>query len=87
MSEWCCNASLLEAKQKAWYSRDTSCGCDHAEYCETCYPLDFRPGGNWHTYREPEAGAELRWVIGEDVYGRPTADDLRRALAALTGKP
>ena len=23
------------------------CRCDHNEYCEHCYPVEFRPGGVW----------------------------------------
>lgn len=34
-------------RDHAWTMRDTNCGCDHNEYCEKCWPLDFRKGGYW----------------------------------------
>lgn len=47
--EFCCELSYKAAKQKAWNARDlTHCKCDHNEYCDHCWPADFRPGGKWH---------------------------------------
>lgn len=35
-----------EAKQAAWQARNLGlCQCDHNQYCEHCFPADFRPGG------------------------------------------
>lgn len=47
---YCCEASWSEAKQLAWKERDLHCGCDHNEYCEKCWPVDFRHGGKWSKY-------------------------------------
>lgn len=45
----CGELSYKAAKQKAWGKRDlTQCKCDHNEYCEYCWPDDFREGGKWH---------------------------------------
>jgi hypothetical protein len=39
------NASRAAA---AWAQRDLSrCRCDHNEWCEHCFPPEFRPGGVW----------------------------------------
>ncbi|MDV5861337.1 hypothetical protein QM298_10500 [Pseudomonas mendocina] len=47
--EFCCKHSYKVAKQEAWGARDlTQCKCDHNEYCEYCWPDDFREGGKWH---------------------------------------
>lgn len=47
--EFCCKHSYKVAKQAAWDARDlTHCKCDHNEYCEHCWPDDFREGGKWH---------------------------------------
>ena len=47
--EFCCELSYKVAKQAAWGARDlTQCKCDHNEYCEHCWPDDFREGGKWH---------------------------------------
>lgn len=47
--EFCCEHSYKVAKQAAWGARDlTQCKCDHNEYCEHCWPDDFREGGKWH---------------------------------------
>ncbi len=47
--EFCCELSYKAAKQKAWDARLIErCKCDHSEYCERCWPADFRPGGKWH---------------------------------------
>lgn len=46
--EFCCEHSYKVAKQAAWGARDlTQCKCDHNEYCEHCWPDDFREGGKW----------------------------------------
>lgn len=34
-------------RDHAWKMRDIDCGCDHNEYCEKCWPLEFRKGGYW----------------------------------------
>ena len=38
-----------KAKEKAWASRRLDiCKCDpQVEYCEHCYPPEFRSGGKW----------------------------------------
>lgn len=47
--EFCCEHSYKVAKQAAWGALDlTQCKCDHNEYCEHCWPDDFREGGKWH---------------------------------------
>ena len=47
--EFCCELSYKAAKQKAWNARRIDrCKCDHNEYCDHCWPADFRPGGKWH---------------------------------------
>jgi len=44
-------AELREAMEygpqrlEAIKARDLNCGCDHNEYCEKCFPPEFRPGG------------------------------------------
>ena len=37
-------------KDRAWKTlrRLDLCRCDHNEYCQHCYPVEFRPGGVWH---------------------------------------
>ena len=44
-----------DAKALAWKQRDLNCGCDHNEYCDKCFPLDFRAGGKWDKYTHPPA--------------------------------
>ena len=35
--------------RKEWMKRETHrCRCDHNEYCEHCWPVNFRPGGPWY---------------------------------------
>ena len=34
-------------RDKAWAMRETNCGCDHNEFCDTCWPVEFRKGGYW----------------------------------------
>lgn len=47
--EFCCELSYKAAKQKAWNARRIDrCKCDHNEYCDHCWPDDFREGGKWH---------------------------------------
>jgi hypothetical protein len=47
--KFCCELSYKAAKQKAWNARRIDrCKCDHNEYCDHCWPADFRPGGKWH---------------------------------------
>lgn len=47
--EFCCELSYKAAKQKAWNARRIDrCKCDQNEYCDHCWPADFRPGGKWH---------------------------------------
>src|SRR6202000_232793 len=53
----CCESSWREMKDKAWAARNGNCngncGCDHSiEYCDICYPLEFREGGKFHSYAE-----------------------------------
>ena len=61
--EFCCEHAWSAAKQLAWKERDLSCDCDHNEYCQKCFPLEFRAGGKWDKYAaapHPAAkGAEL----------------------------
>ena len=45
--EFCCESAWRDAKALAWKQRDLNCGCDHNEYCDKCFPLDFRAGGKW----------------------------------------
>ncbi len=48
-AEFCCELSFKAAKQAAWDARRMDrCKCDHNEYCDHCFPEDFRPGGKWH---------------------------------------
>ena len=53
--EWCCEAGWAKARDKAWAARETNCGCDHNEYCGKCFPIEFRDGGKWRKYAEPDA--------------------------------
>ena len=48
--EFCCEHAWSAAKQLAWKERDLSCDCDHNEYCQKCFPLEFRAGGKWNKY-------------------------------------
>lgn len=37
-----------QRRQAAWEGRDLSCKCDpHIEYCDHCFPPEFRKGGMW----------------------------------------
>lgn len=85
---FCCEYSWAAAKVLAWKARDLTCGCcDHNEYCERCYPTDFRPGGKWDKYRaapEPltQRVAELEAALRELV----ACKDLKNRIAALNEK-
>jgi len=48
--EFCCEHAWSAAKQLALKERDLSCDCDHNEYCQKCFPLEFRAGGKWDKY-------------------------------------
>lgn len=48
--EFCCEHAWSAAKQLAWKERDLICDCDHNEYCQKCFPLEFRAGGKWDKY-------------------------------------
>lgn len=65
--EFCCKHSYKVAKQAAWGARDlTQCKCDHNEYCEHCWPDDFREGGKWHGgFTEQQSAPELVSVLVE----------------------
>lgn len=59
--EFCCELSYKAAKQAAWGKLDlTQCKCDHNEYCEHCWPDDFREGGKWHGGFETKQSAPER---------------------------
>lgn len=64
--EFCCEHSYKVAKKAAWGARDlTQCKCDHNEYCEHCWPNDFREGGKWHGWFETKQSAPERgngWI-------------------------
>lgn len=40
------NAARKERASKTLRRLDL-CRCDHHEYCQHCYPVEFRPGGVW----------------------------------------
>lgn len=47
---YCCEHSWREARDAAWNKVRSSrrCLCDpHVEYCDVCFPVEFRPGGAW----------------------------------------
>ena len=59
--EFCCELSYKVAKQAAWGARDlTQCKCDHNEYCEHCWPDDFKEGGKWYNGFEAQQSAPER---------------------------
>lgn len=65
--EFCCELSYKAAKQKAWDARLIErCKCDHNEYCEHCWPDDFREGGKWHggfeTKQSVRASVPREWL-------------------------
>ena len=58
--EFCCELSYKAAKQKTWNARRIDrCKCDHNEYCDHCWPADFRPGGKWHGKFEAQQSAHV----------------------------
>lgn len=99
--EFCCEHSYKVAKQAAWGARDlTQCKCDHNEYCEHCWPDDFREGGKWHGGFETKQSAPERvsvpvellervcWpvVSGSDRHTHSEAVAELRALLASHGR-
>ncbi|NYS36273.1 DUF551 domain-containing protein, partial [Streptococcus danieliae] len=64
--EFCCKHSYKVAKQAAWDARDlTHCKCDHNEYCEHCWPDDFKEGGKWYNGFEAQQSTPERtdgWI-------------------------
>lgn len=71
--EFCCRHSYKVAKQAAWGARDlTQCKCDHNEYCEHCWPDDFREGGKWHGGFETKQSAPGR--VADDTRMRAAAE-------------
>ena len=85
--EFCCELSYKVVKQAAWGARDlTQCKCDHNEYCEHCWPDDFREGGKWH------GGFETKQSAPEPVMEQTgkvlvSAEPLRQVLNALVNAP
>lgn len=49
--EYCCKDNWQHAKDDLIKQRK-SCTCNINEYCEVCWPLDFRPNGKWFAYKE-----------------------------------
>lgn len=47
-----------------WQTRNFSCDCDHNEYCDKCFPPEFRAGGE---YADAKAfdGADLESAVAE----------------------
>ncbi len=67
----CGELSYKAAKQKAWGKRDlTQCKCDHNEYCEHCWPDDFREGGKWHGGFETKQSAPERVSVPVELLER-----------------
>lgn len=89
--EFCCELSYKAAKQKAWNaSRIDRCKCDHNEYCDHCWPADFRPGGKWHGKFVAQQSAHvsvprelLADLVSQDHDTRVQAE--RRLYALLNG--
>jgi len=70
-AEFCCELSYKVAKQAAWGARDlTQCKCDHNEYCEHCWPDDFREGGKWHGGFETKQSAPERVSVPVELLER-----------------
>lgn len=44
------SADWERRKAEAWAARNVSCGCDHIEYCDQCWPQEFRKGGEFYEY-------------------------------------
>lgn len=53
----CCFYKWSAAKDEAWRARSRECNCDHNEYCEKCWPPEFRKGGKWDKFEQPIAAA------------------------------
>lgn len=69
--EFCCKHSYKVAKQAAWGALDlTQCKCDHNEYCEHCWPDDFREGGKWHGGFETKQSAPERVSVPVELLRR-----------------
>ncbi|QQO38611.1 hypothetical protein [Pseudomonas phage TH15] len=98
--EFCCKHSYKVAKQAAWGARDlTQCKCDHNEYCEHCWPDDFREGGKWHGGFEtkqsaPEQGETERsalWAVHaqgpDELYAALSREDAEKHAAELNALP
>ncbi|GEM_PF-5327812 len=69
--EFCCEHSYKVAKQAAWGARElTQCKCDHNEYCEHCWPDDFREGGKWHGGFEKKQSAPERVSVPVELLRR-----------------
>lgn len=69
--EFCCEHSYKVAKQAAWGARDlTKCKCDHNEYCEHCWPDDFKEGGKWHNGFEAQQSAPERVSVPVELAER-----------------
>jgi hypothetical protein len=90
-AEFCCEHSYKVAKQAAWGARDlTHCKCDHNEYCEHCWPDDFKEGGKWYNGFEAQQSAHvsvprelLADLVSQDHDTRVQAE--RRLYALLNG--
>jgi len=65
-AEFCCELSFKAAKQKEWDARLIErCKCDHNEYCEHCWPDDFKEGGKWYNGFEAQQSTPERtdgWI-------------------------
>jgi hypothetical protein len=81
------------AKQAAWDARDlTHCKCDHNEYCEHCWPDDFKEGGKWYNGFEAKQSAHVSvprellesaaCLLELGDMGGPTYRELRALLAS-----
>lgn len=88
--EFCCKHSYKVAKQAAWDARDlTHCKCDHNEYCEHCWPDDFKEGGKWYNGFEAQQSAPERVSVPRDLLADLISSDhdtkiqAERALYAL----
>lgn len=88
--EFCCKHSYKVAKQAAWDARDlTHCKCDHNEYCEHCWPDDFKEGGKWYNGFEAQQSAPERVSVSRDLLADLISSDhdtkiqAERALYAL----
>ncbi|MDV5861339.1 hypothetical protein QM298_10510 [Pseudomonas mendocina] len=89
-AEFCCELSFKAAKQAAWDARRMDrCKCDHNEYCEHCWPDDFKEGGKWHGGFETKQSAPERVSVPRDLLADLISSDhdtkiqAERALYAL----